>query len=80
MKDANIKKRTTRVCKDNFNNFLSKTISICCLLIVFAILNLPVKAQSTVTAGVDGFVFIDNQQTPAVGAKVKFTSQNTQVV
>jgi hypothetical protein len=55
------------------------SISICCLLMIFAFANHPAKAQSNVTAGLQGYVYTDNQQTPAVGARVRIISKDTQI-
>ncbi len=79
MKDKNLKNRNTYVGRSKFNSYLSKTISMFCLLIGFTIPVLPIKAQSTVTAGLQGYVYIDNQRTPAVNARVKIVNKDTRI-
>lgn len=79
MKNNNLKNRDNNACSNLFNTRLGKIVSICCLLVSFAILVTPVKAQSNVTAGLQGYIYIDNQKTPARRARVKIISSETKI-
>lgn len=59
--------------------FARLLIQFLCLAISFTILSAPAKAQSNVTAGLQGYVYTDNQKTPALNARVRITSLDTQI-
>ena len=54
------------------------TLAIALLIMLGAAIT-PLRAQSNVTAGLQGYVYTDNNQTPAVNAKVRIVSNETQV-
>jgi hypothetical protein len=79
MKENNPKNRNIGVFTNRFNVRLGKTFSICCLLVGFIFSFTPAKAQSNVTAGLQGYVYIDDQKTPAKRARVKIISSETKI-
>ncbi|HEX8399686.1 MAG TPA: carboxypeptidase-like regulatory domain-containing protein [Pyrinomonadaceae bacterium] len=79
MKDKNLEIQNQNVNERKFVCRLNLIVPILCLLIGFTVSALPVKAQSNVTAGLQGYVYTDNQKTPAVNARVRITSLDTQI-
>ncbi|MDQ3129437.1 MAG: TonB-dependent receptor [Acidobacteriota bacterium] len=79
MRAKNSRNQNTHVATNSFDNYSGKIISICCLLIFFTAFVLPIKAQSNVTGGLQGFIYIDDQKTPARRARVKIISSDTKI-
>lgn len=79
MTNRNLENRNSQFCAGKFAGCLNKIVPVFCFLIGLAVAVAPVKAQSNVTAGLQGYIYTDNQQTPAAGARVRIISRDTQI-
>lgn len=79
MNNKNLGNLRVHVCSLCIGSRVLRTVSIVFLFIGFTNSVLPVKAQSNVTAGLQGYVYVDNQKTPAANARVRIINNDTQI-
>lgn len=79
MSHENLVVRTEASPVASCSGVYSSIFAIALILAVICISASPAGAQSNVTAGLQGYVYVDDQRTPAVNARVRIVNNDTQV-